>query len=91
MAIAAKPIVSVFIRRGPREPMMDRLASAIERRTELATERAEFADEPTQPGLVPCDECAVPVQPRGGYYSVHFPKPTSTTPCPRSWPPKVKR
>lgn len=86
-----KTIASVFVMRGEREPMMIRLASAIERRAETAQLMAELADEPTQPGLEKCDRCDQIAQKRGDHYSVHYPSMESLTPCPRSWPPKVKR
>jgi hypothetical protein len=86
--VAAKPIVSVFVHRGPRAPMMVRLAEAIEQKNDEAQQRAELAEEPTQPGLVPCDGCGVLVKPSGDHYGVHFPNGKTSTPCPRSWPPK---
>ena len=36
--------------------------------------------------LVPCDLCGVTVTRKSEHFALHFPSPTSATPCPRSWP-----
>jgi hypothetical protein len=92
--VAAKPIVSVLVHDGSNEQLAD-LASAIHRKHQRRLFVAELAEEPTQPaiemGLVPCDACGVCVSRRDGHYQVHFPDGKTSTPCPRSWPPKASR
>jgi hypothetical protein len=89
-SMRAKPIAPLFVHTAtpPREPMVDRLESAIEQRRAV---ESFTVDEPTLPGLVVCDACGQSVQPRGNYFAVHFPSARSTRPCSRSWPPAVKR